>query len=255
MSSARCSSCHCFSRNCPQGQPNHKTVATVGSSCTMNSLGRHYRDPNDPCNPSCNYEMNGIKCTFYATSEFAALPYPEDISLGPLSQEQNQQPSELSLILSMLTKQKEEQAQQAAQMKTLQDQMSTLLCRDTSVSTTITTTTPSVVSTTAVTSTAPSASLSGGIPFAQEVPSRHPIPPNYHPQPHLLPEAPLSNPIPPNGHPQPQTIPRSVSAAASNLAATLQACLAGESGYGGLTMEHLRANPPSSYKPGFLSPS
>ena len=128
-------------------------------------------------------------------------------------------------------------------MKTLQDQMSTLLSRDTSVSTTITTTTPSVVSTTAVTSTAPSASLSGGIPFAQEVPSRHPIPPNYHPQPHLLPEAPLSNPIPPNGHPQPQTIPRSVSAAASNLAATLQACLAGESGYGGLTMEHLRANP------------
>ena len=74
----------------------------------MNSLGRHYRDPSDPSNPSCNYEANGVKCTFYTSNEFANIPYPDDISLGPVNPEPNQS-SELASILALLNKQREDQ--------------------------------------------------------------------------------------------------------------------------------------------------
>ena len=165
MTSVRCSSCHCFSRNCPVGQPDHRTVSTVGQSCTMNSLGRHYRDPSNPINPTCNYELNGVKCTFFTDgNEFSSLPYPEDISLGPVSislgpvSESN---SELSSILALLQQQRAEQQQQAQNMKTLQDQVSSLLRQNSSSvsATPASGPTSSVVTTTTVTSTLPISSL------------------------------------------------------------------------------------------------
>ena len=134
MSTARCSSCHCFSRNCPAGQPNHKTVATVGPSCTMNQIGRHYRDPLDPSAPHCNYELQGVKCTFFTPgNEYAEIPYPEDITFGPVS-DPSPPSSDLSAILAILNQQKTEaehqrllQQQQAEQMRLLQQQVSSLL--------------------------------------------------------------------------------------------------------------------------------
>ena len=109
MSAARCSLCHCFSRNCPQGQPNHRASRDVGQACSMNSQGRHYRDPSTPDQPSCNYVLQGGDiCNFFETSEFAEMPYPEDITLGPVTDPPNSQNSDLSSILALLNQQKAE---------------------------------------------------------------------------------------------------------------------------------------------------
>ena len=137
----------------------------------MNSLGRHYRDPADPENPSCNYVSGGVQCTFYTESEFARLPYPVDVTFGPVSEpaqvSQPPQVSEppqvdLSTILAALTQQKEEteryRQEQARQMGALQTQVNNLLNTNSpgpSVSTTSSTgtthppvsTTPSTVTT------------------------------------------------------------------------------------------------------------
>ena len=129
MSAARCSSCHTYCRNCPVGQPNHKTVPNVGPTCTMNSLGRHYRDPTNPNQPSCNYEAGGVRCSFSQIVSLPPFPYPDDISFGPVS---NPSPNtHLATILAALNMQKEEadahRKRQDEQMKLLQSQVNGLL--------------------------------------------------------------------------------------------------------------------------------
>ena len=93
----------------------------------MNSLGRHYRDPTDPENPSCNYESGGVQCTFYSESEYASLPYPSDITLGPVSDPE----VDLSTILAAIHQQKEEteryRQEQAHRMQLLQNQVNGIL--------------------------------------------------------------------------------------------------------------------------------
>ena len=105
---ARCSSCHCYSRGCPEGLPNHKHSPAVGKDCTMNSQGRHFRDPEDPDNPSCDYESRGQKCDFFSSDQSDnQLPYPTDISLGPITQDTPSETNiELSQIVTLLQQQK-----------------------------------------------------------------------------------------------------------------------------------------------------
>ena len=99
MSTARCSVCHCYSRNCPEGLPNHRGVP-VGPNCPMNTQGRHYRDPADPTVPVCDY----TGCTFFTVDESASVPYPTDVSLGPVVTEspQNPQSSDVAAIMLLL---------------------------------------------------------------------------------------------------------------------------------------------------------
>ena len=253
MSIGRCSSCHCYSRNCPVGQPNHKNVAAIGASCTMNSLGRHYRDPNNPDNPTCNYEANGTRCTFFASGhEFASLPYPEDISYGPVSESN----SELSSILALLQQQRADQQQQAQDMQALKEQVSSLMACEPSLSTgQATTPATTVVTTSTYAPTFPTPSLNQAPTlstqsFAPSLPVPGPTP-NFIPV--AAPQAPntrqsfapqLPPPVPGSApNLPPASIPQSISAAASSLAASLQACLGSGSTYGGLTMDHLRSNP------------
>ena len=107
MAKARCSSCHCYSRNCPPGMPNHKTDSVIGSSCVMNSLGRHFRDQTDTDHPTCDYESGGVKCDFFtAVNEHNQLTYPTDITLGPVVAEPPAANADLAAILSILEAQK-----------------------------------------------------------------------------------------------------------------------------------------------------
>ena len=170
MSTARCSSCHTFSRNCPPGRPNHKTVGTVGPSCTMNSLGRHNRDQADPTQPHCDYELSGAKCTFFTTPhEFSSLPYPTDITTGPATDSVAPPPpssSDISELISLLKAQKSDQdnqrvlqQEQAEQMRQLQEQVSSLVTGSTPLPRSNPATIPVVVSTPTITTTTSSPSL------------------------------------------------------------------------------------------------
>ena len=119
MSTARCSSCHCYSRGCPEGLPNHKD-SPVGSNCSMNAKGRHFRDPADTVNPSCDYESKGQKCDFFSSGhEHTKLPYPPDISLGPVLSESNNGNTDMSQILMLLQ-------QQDGKFSQLQEQINAL---------------------------------------------------------------------------------------------------------------------------------
>ena len=112
----------------------------------MNSLGRHYRDPSDVENPTCNYELQGVKCSFFSTSnDLALLPYPEDVTLGPVSDPTPPtQSSDISSIWALLNQQKAEadchrhhqeqqfrllQKHQERQMRLLQEQVTSLSMR------------------------------------------------------------------------------------------------------------------------------
>ena len=183
----------------------------------MNSLGRHYRDPVDPSNPSCDYELQGAKCTFFTSSnEQADLPYPDDITTGPVS-ETAPPSSDLSAILALLSQQKADadsqrllQQQQAEQMSLLQEQVSSLLQRDILP-------VPTPVNSVPVTRTivsSPTTTISTSI-F-----STTPALPTY----------------------TTTTAPHVVTSAAASLTASLQTGL-GQNPYTGLTMEHLRSNP------------
>ena len=69
----------------------------------MNAMGRHYRDPKDTANPVCDYESKGLKCDFFSSSELSKLPYPPDVSLGPvLSESSSNGNTDMSQILSLL---------------------------------------------------------------------------------------------------------------------------------------------------------
>ena len=194
MSQARCTSCHCFSRLCPEGFPNHKTVSTVGPLCTMNSLGRHYRDQTDTSQPTCDYE----NCTFFTSqSEYSDLPYPTDISTGPASDPSPpaQQGADLSLILQMLQQQKADSERTNAQMRQTNEQMANLQSQVSSL-------------------------LLNPVTSS----SVHTSPPIFS---------------------STTTAPNVVTSAAASLTSALQAGLGHQSnyGYGGLTIDQLRANP------------
>ena len=111
--------------------PNHKTDSVIGSSCVMNSLGRHYRDQTDTGNPTCDYESSGVKCDFFTTvNEYNQLTYPSDITLGPAVADPPAINAELAAILSMLEAQKVEaekrSQRQDEQMSSLQTQVNQL---------------------------------------------------------------------------------------------------------------------------------
>ena len=123
MSAARCSSCHCYSRNCPDGLPNHKQSSAVGPSCTMNQQGRHYRDQADVTTPMCDYGKSGQMCDFFTSAhEFSTLAYPEDVTLGPILPDTSGN-DQMSQILDMLMQQKLDSQRQFAD---LQSQITTL---------------------------------------------------------------------------------------------------------------------------------
>ena len=124
MSVARCSVCHCYSRNCPENLPNHRGVP-VGPNCPMNTQGRHYRDPADPTVPVCDY----TGCTFFTIDEMAAVPYPTDVSLGPVVSEspQNAQSSDVAAIMLLLQQQKAENDARNEQMRNLTSIVSSLV--------------------------------------------------------------------------------------------------------------------------------
>jgi hypothetical protein len=191
----------------------------------MNQLGRHYRDPLDTADPHCNYELQGVKCNFFTSgNDLADLPYPDEITLGPVSDASPPSSSDLSAILALLNLQKteaenqrvlhEQQAesqrllhqQQADQMRLLQVQVSSLLQRDqpaASVSTPTTTTTVS-----SSTMTTPAVSTAPFLPTFSTF-----------------------------------SAPQVVTSAAASLSSALQSGLAPPGNYTGLTMDHLRADP------------
>ena len=88
----------------------------------MNGLGRHYRDPADPQNPTCNYEHNGAKCTFFEDNpDLASIPYPEDVGLGPAIENQSQptapQAIDMAAIVELLRQQKEDNDKQLRELQ------------------------------------------------------------------------------------------------------------------------------------------
>ena len=223
----RCSSCHCFSRNCPVGLPNHKDVNPVGPQCTMNGLGRHYRDQTDTGNPTCDYEHNGVKCSFFSTDELAKLPYPDDVTLGPLSEPPpppttqvglselspppTTQGGDLSAILALLQQQKAESEKTNEQMRQLQGQVNSLITR-----------------------------VPNNSSQSNPAPTRNsPLTGNSAPNPVLHPAPPQIFSV------STTTAPTVVASAAAGLTAALQAGLGHTNNYGytGLTMDQLRSDP------------
>jgi len=175
----------------------------------MNSLGRHFRLQTDTSQPICNYE----DCTFFTSNaEFSDLPYPPDVTLGPVSEPQPQvQPTgDLSQILALLNQQKADSERNSneirEQVATLQQQMSSILLNPT--------------------------------PSSQN-----------NPAPFLPAPVTSSNAVPPVQPPQPifsstTAAPHLVTSAAASLGAALQAGLGHRDNYGytGLSMTDLRQN-------------
>ena len=90
----------------------------------MNTQGRHYRDPGDPTVPVCDY----TGCTFFTSDELASVPYPTDVSLGPVVTESSQtQSSELAAIMLLLQQQKTENDARHNQMRDLQNIVASLV--------------------------------------------------------------------------------------------------------------------------------
>ena len=110
----------------------------------MNSLGRHFRNQEDTSNPSCDYEG----CNFFTSGAlYSNLPYPDDVSLGPLTDQQppasvTPQQSELGQILSMLRDQKLESEKTNERMNMLQAQVNSILMPTTTTGVTVASTTP-----------------------------------------------------------------------------------------------------------------
>ena len=105
----------------------------------MNSQGRHYRDQADVSNPMCDYEKNGEPCDFFSTANsFSSLPYPPDISLGPITESETGN-VDLSQIYALLQQQKADNDRQFAY---IQSQVNALTSSTAPCSTLSTTTTP-----------------------------------------------------------------------------------------------------------------
>ena len=106
----------------------------------MNSQGRHYRDQADVSNPMCDYEKNGEPCDFFSTANsFSSLPYPPDISLGPITESETGN-VDLSQIYALLQQQKADNDRQFAY---IQSQVTALTTSTAPCSTLLTTTTVS----------------------------------------------------------------------------------------------------------------
>ena len=176
----------------------------------------------------------------------ADIPYPSDISYGPVSDNT----SEMAQILALLSQQRAEQQQQAQTVKQLQDQVSSLMLHN---STSVTASTSQVTSSTATivttlaglnttitSSSIPAPSMISTLPGSHFLPAQ-PTPAqtqNPTPMPSMFQPSVAQTPIQ-----TPHSAPNSISTAASNLAASLQALLSSNGSYGGLTMDHLRQNP------------
>ena len=182
----------------------------------MNSLGRHYRDQTDTSNPSCDYE----NCTFFTSGlEYSDLPYPEDITLGPVSDPPpsaapSAQQVDLSLILRMLQEQKENSEKTNAQMLQLQNKVNSLF-----------TPTPPTTTTSAPFGTqAHPTYTSASTPSMQISSIQQPLSAVYS---------------------STATAPNMMASAAAGLTAAMQNGLGRTSNYGynGLTIDHLRSNP------------
>ena len=86
----------------------------------MNSQGRHYRDQTDTTKPVCDYPS----CDFFSSGTDTNIPYPSDISLGPVGTDgANGHSSDLASILQLLQLQKSESEKQNAQLQQLQQQV------------------------------------------------------------------------------------------------------------------------------------
>ena len=167
-----------------------------------------------PDNPSCNYESQGIMCTFYEENQYASLPYPEDVTFGPVSDPipSAQGNPELSAILTLLNEQKtatekQEQLQreQAAQMRDLQQQVTNLMNRSVPEGNQVPVS--SVVTSFTTSSTLMATSSINSLPTAAST-------------------------------------PQVISSAAAHLNAALQSGLSSTNqDYQGITMGHLRSNP------------
>ena len=175
----------------------------------MNSLGRHFRLQTDTSTPVCNYE----DCTFFTLNEeYSDLPYPPDVTLGPVSDPQPQvQPAgDLSQILALLNQQKVESErfnlEIREQVATLQNQVGSILLNPA----------------TAQTNSAPISSNSAPAATSSAVPPAQPSQPTF----------------------STTAAPNPVSSAAASLSAALQAGLGHRDNYGysGLTMDQLRSN-------------
>ena len=182
MSTARCKSCHCYIRNCPPGLPNHKNYQN-GQNCMMNSSGRHYRDPLCPDDPTCNYEAGGVVCSFFTEdNDLAKLPYPSDITLGPVSDPEAQEPNpnqnnSLGAIFTLLMEQKADfqkyQAENSNKMQQLQNQMNGLLKPAEQSSTSVTVSSGSQTTSSVVSCTAASTPVSNTtVTFSSRTPSQ-----------------------------------------------------------------------------------
>lgn len=206
----------------------------------MNNLGRHYRDRDDVTNPTCNYDLNGVKCTFFTSdNELAAIPYPSDISLGPVSENPPKAAGDMSAILDLLREQKSATDRQTdalrVQITSLQSQVSNLLITR---------------GDNPVTMSLPG--LNPDVRTTQPQPTSLFSPPTFS-TPATVPQVVASTVAPTFSTPvtvphvvaTPVTVPHVVATAAANLTAALQSGLGHHHnyGYGGLTMENLRSNP------------
>ena len=75
--------------------------------------------------PVCDY----TGCTFFTVDELASVPYPTDVSLGPVVTEspQNPQSSDVAAIMLLLHQQKAENDARNDQMRDLQNIVSSLV--------------------------------------------------------------------------------------------------------------------------------
>ena len=253
MSTARCSSCHCYSRGCPEGLPNHKHSAP-GPNCTNNAQGRHYRDPNDVSNPVCDHESRGARCEFFATNqEYSSVPYPPDVSLGSVSSE-NGNNIDVSQIIQLLQQQKADSDRQIAQ---IQEQVTALSrtappCTTSScaqpTSSLASAPTPTLATSYTPSMTGPIMSVPAYYPSAPAPPSNpaynNPVlPGNPAHHPHVQPGNPGHHPHVQPGHTA--VPPRDLSNAAAALNSQLSTGLGFDHnlGYQRLTMDQLRSDP------------
>ena len=158
-----------------------------------------------------------MKCSFFSSGhEHASLPYPGDITTGPVSDPMPTASSDLSAILSLLQQQKTEadhqrvlQQEQAEQVRALQTQVSSLLHR------VVTPAVSSVLS--SVPATTASVSMATTTSTMATMPSLHTF--------------------------TTTSAPQVVTSAAAQLSAAFQSGMGQQNQFTGLTMDHLRSNP------------
>ena len=103
--------------------PNHKN-GPVGPNCTMNAAGRHFRHPDDPTVPVCDYDG----CSFFDKDDLATIEYPTDITTGPMAADTPAtQSSEISEVMALLRQQKADEDLRNQNVLALQKQVNQLI--------------------------------------------------------------------------------------------------------------------------------